>query len=140
MEKVRFFKDFAHAPSKVKATANAIAEQFSSFNTLGCLELHTYSSLDPEFLPQYKNSLEKLDEAIIFYDPEALKIKGRTLIEVADIEAAFDHPNLRVFTQPEALHQHLFNRTYKNTVLLMMSSGNYGGLNWATLSTLMTDA
>lgn len=134
------FKDFAHAPSKVKATANAIAEQFSSFNTLGCLELHTYSSLDPEFLPQYKNSLEKLDEAIIFYDPEALKIKGRTLIEVADIEAAFDHPNLRVFTQPEALHQHLFNRTYKNTVLLMMSSGNYGGLNWATLSTLMTDA
>ena len=128
------FKDFAHAPSKVKATATAVAEQFSGFTTLACLELHTYSSLDPAFLPQYKNCLNGLDEAFVFYDPEALKIKGREPIAVAEIEAAFDHPNLKVFTQPGQLHQALFERNYRQSVLLMMSSGNYGGLDWTALA------
>ena len=128
------FKDFAHAPSKVKATATAVVEQFSGFTTLGCLELHTYSSLDTVFLPQYKHCLNGLDEAFVFYDPEALKIKGREPIAVAEIEAAFDHPNLQVFTQPEVLHQALFERSYRQSVLLMMSSGNYGGLDWTALA------
>ena len=134
------FKDFAHAPSKVKATTTAVAEQFSGFTTLGCLELHTYSSLDPAFLPQYKHCLNGLDEAFVFYDPEALKIKGREPIAVADIEAAFDHPNLKVFTQPELLHQALFERNYRQSVLLMMSSGNYGGLDWTALAQFIEGA
>ena len=128
------FKDFAHAPSKVKATATAVVEQFSGFTTLGCLELHTYSSLDTVFLPQYKHCLNGLEAAFVFYDPEALKIKGREPIAVAEIEAAFDHPNLQVFTQPEVLHQALFERSYRQSVLLMMSSGNYGGLDWTALA------
>ncbi len=89
------FKDFAHAPSKVKATVQAVSDQFEGFTTIGCLELHTYSSLDPVFLPQYKSSLDALDEAIVFYDPEALEIKGRPAIEPADIQAAFQHHNLK---------------------------------------------
>lgn len=136
-ETAHLFKDFAHAPSKVKATANAVAAQFSGFSTLGCLELHTYSSLDPAFLPQYKHAMASLDEAIVYYDPKALRIKGRKPIDVADITAAFDHPNLSVFTQPHELHEYLLSRNYRQSVLLMMSSGNYGGLDWEALKALM---
>lgn len=131
------FKDFAHAPSKVLATAQAVGNQFEGFHSIGCLELHTYSSLDPVFLPNYKHSLNGLDEAVVFYDPEALKIKGRAPIAVEDITTAFDHPNLKVFTKPEALHQNLFQKDYTQTVLLMMSSGNYGNLDWDKLSELI---
>ena len=131
------FKDFAHAPSKVLATAQAVGRQFEEFNTIGCLELHTYSSLDPVFLPQYKHSLNGLDEAIVFFDPEALKIKGRAPIAVEDISTAFDHPNLTVFTTPAELHQYLFQKEYSRTALLMMSSGNYGSLDWEKLSELI---
>ena len=132
------YKDFAHAPSKVLATAKAVGDQFDGFKTVGCLELHTYSSLNPEFLPQYKHSLNALDKAVVFFDPEALKIKGRDAIEVNDIIAAFDHPNLRVFTTPKELHDYLFQQNYTETTLLMMSSGNYGNLDWEKLSLLMT--
>ena len=131
------FKDFAHAPSKVTATAQAVGRQFEGFHSTGCLELHTYSSLDPIFLPNYKHSLNALDEAIVFYDPSALKIKGRPLIAIEDIEAAFDHPNLKVFTTPQDLHQYLDQKQYANTVLLMMSSGSYGNLDWKKLSSLI---
>ena len=131
------FKDFAHAPSKVLATAQAVGNQFEGFHSIGCLELHTYSSLDPVFLPNYKHSLNGLDEAVVFYDPEALKIKGRAPIAVEDITTSFDHPNLKVFTKPEALHQYLFQKDYTQTVLLMMSSGNYGNLDWDKLSELI---
>ena len=131
------FKDFAHAPSKVTATAQAVGRQFEGFHSTGCLELHTYSSLDPIFLPNYKHSLNALDEAIVFYDPAALKIKGRPLIAIEDIEAAFDHPNLKVFTTPQDLHQYLDQKQYANTVLLMMSSGSYGNLDWKKLSSLI---
>lgn len=131
------FKDFAHAPSKVKATALAVGNQFSDFTTTGCLELHTYSSLDPTFLPEYKGSLDALDEAVVYYDPEALKIKGRTAIAVKDIEQAFDHPNLKVFNSPAELHAYLFEKNYHKSVLLMMSSGNYGQLDWERLSSLI---
>lgn len=132
------FKDFAHAPSKVKATVQAVSDQFEGFTTIGCLELHTYSSLDPVFLPQYKSSLDALDEAIVFYDPEALKIKGRPAIEPADIQAAFQHHNLKVFTTPKELHAYLWDKNYATSVLLMMSSGNYGNLDWEKLSAMIT--
>ena len=128
------FKDFAHAPSKVAATAKAVSQQFKGLSCIGCLELHTYSSLDPAFLPNYKNSLNDLDEAIVFYDPEALKIKGRPVIAPEEIKAAFGLAGLQVFTDPASLHRYLFDKNYDQSVLLMMSSGNYGGLNWELLS------
>ena len=128
------FKDFAHAPSKVAATVKAVTQQFRGFSCIGCLELHTYSSLDPAFLPNYKNSLNDLDEAIVFYDPEALKIKGRPVIATEDIKAAFGLAGLHVFTDPASLHRYLIDKNYDQSVLLMMSSGNYGGLDWELLS------
>lgn len=132
------FKDFAHAPSKVAATVKAVTQQFRGFSCIGCLELHTYSSLDPAFLPNYKNSLNDLEEAIVFYDPEALKIKGRPVIAPEEIKVAFGLAGLQVFTDPASLHRYLFDKNYDQSVLLMMSSGNYGGLNWELLSSKFT--
>jgi UDP-N-acetylmuramate: L-alanyl-gamma-D-glutamyl-meso-diaminopimelate ligase len=128
------FKDFAHAPSKVAATVKAVRAQFEGFTTIGCLELHTYSSLDPAFLQYYKDSLAGLDKAIVFYDPEALKIKGRPAIAVEEIKTAFGNPDLQVYTEPASLHRDLLGQNYDQSVLLMMSSGNYGGLDWDQLS------
>jgi len=128
------FKDFAHAPSKVKATTGAVAEQFNNFQKIACLELHTYSSLNPTFLPNYQNTLEQADKAIVFYDPEALKIKGRPPIEIDEIKKAFQKIDLEVFTNPKDLHYSLYKMNFSKSVLLMMSSGNYGGLDWDKLS------
>lgn len=127
------FKDFAHAPSKVRATTQAVKEQFKESKLVACLELHTYSSLDPSFLVHYQNSLEYADQAIVFYDPEALKIKNRAPISTQEITEAFGRTDLTVFTHPLDLKQFLLNQDYDKTVLLMMSSGNYGGLNWEEL-------
>ena len=127
------FKDFAHAPSKVRATTQAVKEQFKESKLVACLELHTYSSLDPSFLVHYQNSLEYADQAIVFYDPEALKIKNRVPISTQEITDAFGRTDLTVFTHPLDLKQFLLNQDYDKTVLLMMSSGNYGGLNWEEL-------
>lgn len=127
------FKDFAHAPSKVKATTQAVKEQFPDSRLIACLELHTYSSLDPSFLVQYRNSLEKADLPIVFYDPEALKIKNRTPIQPQEIIDSLGHPHLTVFTDPKLLKDFLMEQNYHKTVLLMMSSGNYGGLDWEAL-------
>ena len=129
----RLFKDFAHAPSKVTATTQAVKKQFQSQKVIACLELHTYSSLSPDFIPSYRGSLAAADEAYVFYDPEALKIKNRPMLEVETIATAFDHPNLKVFQQPKTLQEHLLDKDYSNAVLLMMSSGHYGGIDWDRL-------
>ena len=107
--------------------------QFGEKKLIACLELHTYSSLDAEFLPAFTNSLNAADQAFIFYDPVALKIKKRPLLEKETIEMAFKHPNVIVFENPTELHQSLLEYNYEDAVLLMMSSGNYGGLNWDNL-------
>ena len=127
------FKDFAHSPSKVKATTQAVKEQFLDYRLIACLELHTYSSLDPSFLIQYRNSLEKADLPIIFYDPEALKIKKRTPIQPQEMIDRLGNPQLTIFTDPKLLKDFLMEQNYHQSVLLMMSSGNYGGLDWEEL-------
>ena len=129
------YKDFAHAPSKVKATATAVKTQFNSKKITVCLELHTYSSLDPEFIKQYNHSLESVEEVIVFYDPEALKIKSRAPIPPQTIREAFAHSSLQVFTQSTELHAMLLEKEYSNEVLVMMSSGNFGGIDWEALQT-----
>lgn len=131
--KTVIFKDFAHSPSKVEATTKAVSEQFSNHVVLACLELHTYSSLNAEFIQQYKDSLSAADESIVFYSPKAIQIKKLTQIDAAEIKKAFGREDLIIFTEPTELHQYLANYNYKNHVLLMMSSGNYGGLDWGKL-------
>ena len=127
------FRDFAHAPSKVKATTQAVKEQFPYSKLIACLELHTYSSLDSSFIIHYRNSLEKADLPIVFYDPEALKIKNRTPMSPKEIALAFDLKELLVFTEPQKLKNYLMELNYHKSVLLMMSSGNYGGISWEEL-------
>ena len=123
------YRDFAHAPSKVKASVYAFAEQFPAMKKIGVLELHTYSSLNPEFLPQHKNTLAQLDEAVVFYDLEALKIKNMTPISPELIKNSFGKENLQVFTNADDLKNFWQNLEKSNAAFLMMSSGNLGGIS-----------
>lgn len=123
------YKDFAHAPSKVKATTRAFKEQFKTQKTFGFLELHTYSSLNPVFLEQYRGALDDIDEAVVFYSEEALKIKRMEAISPQMIKNKFDNQNIKVFTNAEDLHQYWASLDKTQGVFLMMSSGNFGGLD-----------
>jgi UDP-N-acetylmuramate: L-alanyl-gamma-D-glutamyl-meso-diaminopimelate ligase len=124
------FKDYAHSPSKVSATTKAVKAQFSSKVVLACLELHTYSSLNSEFLKEYKEALNAADEAVVFYSPKALEIKQLEAITEEQIFEAFGRKDLKIFTNPEAFREFLKSKSYLDHVLLLMSSGNYGGLDF----------
>lgn len=130
------FKDFAHAPSKVAASVIAVRNAYPNNKVIAVLELHTYSSLNKDFLPQYKDKLNSVDEAIVFYSPKAMAIKRMSPIPKEWIVKAFNRDDLRVFTEPEDLHEYLYNKSLKDSVLLLMSSGNYGGLDLEKLKTL----
>ena len=131
------YKDFAHSPSKVKATTQAVKSQYPNRKLIACLELHTYSSLNAEFLNEYEGTLEDADEAVVFYSPEAVTIKKLKDITQEQIAAAFQRNNLKVFTDSNGFKEYLFSRKYQNTALLLMSSGNYGGLNFDDVKTLL---
>lgn len=128
------FKDFAHAPSKVRATTEAVKELYASRPLTGVLELHTFSSLLPSFLPNYKNTMKACTDAIIFVDPEKLKTKGAA-IDANMIQAAFQHPRLRVVNSAEQLRAELLGTRWANQTLLLMSSGAFGGLELNQLAT-----
>ena len=123
------YKDFAHSPSKVGATTTAVREQYPDMRLVACLELHTYSSLNAGFLIEYKNTLASADLAIVFYSPEALQIKRLEALSEQQIAEAFQRDDLLIFTNPQQLSEYLTELDFQNTVLLLMSSGNYGGLD-----------
>ncbi|MDG1039236.1 MAG: Mur ligase family protein [Polaribacter sp.] len=124
------FKDFAHSPSKVNATTKAVKEQYSERTVLACLELHTYSSLNATFLSEYRGALNAADKAVVFYSPDAVKIKQLDAVSKEQIAAAFDRDDLIIYTNPVEFKDFLFSQNLQNTALLLMSSGNYGGLNF----------
>ncbi len=124
------FKDFAHSPSKVEATTKAVKDQYDNRTVLACLELHTYSSLNADFLKEYKGALNSADTAVVFYSPHAVEIKRLVKISEEQIRDAFERENLIIFTNPEAFKTYLFNQKFENTAVLLMSSGNYGGLDF----------
>ena len=123
------FKDFAHSPSKVAATTKAVKKQYENSNVLACLELHTYSSLNAVFLEEYKGALDAADKAVVFYSPNAVKIKQLEAVTSAQIAKAFQREDLIIYTNPQEFKAFLFAENLKNTALVFMSSGNYGGLN-----------
>ena len=123
------FKDFAHSPSKVKATTAAVREQYPDKNIIACLELHTYSSLNAEFLEHYKGSLEQADEALVFFSPEAVNQKKLKSVSKEQIFSAFNKLGLQVFTNSADFKIALEAKPLKDAALLLMSSGNYGGLD-----------
>jgi len=131
------FKDFAHSPSKVTATTKAVKEQYSERTILACLELHTYSSLNAKFLSEYKGALDSADKAVVFYSPNAVKIKQLDEVTKEQIANAFEREDLIIYTNPQEFKEFLFSQNLKNTALLLMSSGNYGGLDFDEVKELV---
>lgn len=122
----KVFRDFAHAPSKVLATVEAVKTQFSDQPLLACLELHTFSSLDSTFVIQYRSTLDAADAAVVFYDREAVVAKGKKLPSPESIIDAFQHKNIQVVTDRDQLKSFLLQQP--TGVLLLMSSGHFGGI------------
>ena len=124
------FKDFAHSPSKVSATTKAVKDQYKNKTVFACLELHTYSSLNADFLSEYKGALDNADKAVVFYSPKAVEIKRLATISESQIADAFERDDLIIYTNPTEFKDFLFKQNLDDTVLLLMSSGNYGGLSF----------
>ena len=128
------FKDFAHSPSKVVATVNAVKEQYPTRDLVACLELHTYSSLNATFLKDYQDTLDKADKAVVFYSPHAVKIKGLEKVTETQIREAFQREDLLIYTNQDDFQKFILNQNFANSALLLMSSGNYGGVDLAALA------
>ena len=131
------YKDFAHSPSKVAATTAAVKEQYTERTLVACLELHTYSSLTPQFLEEYKGALNAADTAVVFYSPHAVEIKKLAPVSKEQITSAFQREDLIVYTDPAEFKSFLFKQRFENTALLLMSSGNYGGLDFEEVKNLV---
>ena len=123
------FKDFAHSPSKVIATVKALKNQYQNRKLIALLELHTFSSLNKEFIVEYKDSLKSADIAVLFHDPKAIKNKGLSAIDDKRIKKAFNDNKLIVFSNSGQLSDFLLSQSYVNANLLIMSSGNYASLD-----------
>ena len=131
------FKDFAHSPSKVKATTEAVKKQYAQREVIACLELHTYSSLNAEFLSEYQGALDQADKAVVFYSPHAVKIKQLDEVTTAQIGAAFGREDLIIYTNPSEFKAFLFGQNLEQTAVVLMSSGNYGGLDFEEVKGLV---
>ena len=123
------YKDFAHSPSKLKATVNAVRERYPEKKLVACMELHTFSSLMADFLPQYKGCMAEADVAYVYFNPKVIEHKRLTPITAEEVREAFGTTNVEVFTESEALQAKLRSLEYKNTALLMMSSGTFDGID-----------
>ncbi|MEP7080452.1 MAG: Mur ligase family protein [Ginsengibacter sp.] len=127
------YRDFAHAPSKVKASVNAVKDQFPQRKLIAILELHTYSSLTGNFLKEYKSTLDSADEAIVFYSRHALEIKKLPMLNTVEVENGFDKKGLKVMTETSELESLIRSIDKVNVNFLFMSSGDYGGLPIMTI-------
>ncbi|WP_435182218.1 UDP-N-acetylmuramate--L-alanine ligase [Cellulophaga omnivescoria] len=131
------YKDFAHSPSKVAATTKAVKEQYANRKLIAFLELHTYSSFNPEFLKEYKGALDAADVAVVFYIPESVAIKKLDPVSPQQIKDAFKRDDLQILTNAAAFKDLVYAQDYSNSVVLFMSSGNYGGLDLNDFKTLI---
>jgi UDP-N-acetylmuramate: L-alanyl-gamma-D-glutamyl-meso-diaminopimelate ligase len=134
------YKDFAHSPSKVTATTKAVKNQYPNRKLIACLELHTYSSLNAEFLKEYEGALNAADVAVVFYSPDAVKIKQLEEVTYDQIAQSFKRDDLIIYTNPTDFKDFLFNQNFDNSALLLMSSGNYGGLNFDEVKGLIVNS
>ncbi len=123
------YLDFAHAPSKLKATTNAVKQQFPERTLVACMELHTFSSLKADFLPQYKGTMDAADVAFVYFNPKTVEHKKLKPITKEDVYNAFDNDKLRVFTSSDEIVAALKAIDYSNKNLLLMTSGNFGGVD-----------
>ncbi len=122
------YRDFAHAPSKLQATVRAVKNQFPERQLIAVQELHTYSSLNKDFLPNYANTMDAADLAIVYLNPHAVALKKLELMDEATLRAGFKRADLKLFTDSAALKEFLLTLDYTNSNLLLMSSGNYDNM------------
>ncbi len=132
------YKDFAHAPSKLKATTNAVKKQFSDRELTAVLELHTFSSLNKQFLSEYKDTFKAADEPIVYFNPHTVAHKKLEMITAEEVKKAFNNDRLKVYTNSTELQHDLLAKTWAKRNLLLMSSGNFDGLNLKELATNIT--
>jgi UDP-N-acetylmuramate: L-alanyl-gamma-D-glutamyl-meso-diaminopimelate ligase len=128
------YKDFAHSPSKLKATTRAVKEQFPERRLVACMELHTFSSLTEEFLQQSHGAMDEADVAIVYFSPHAIALKRLPPITEEMVLEAFGNERIKVYTDPEVLHQALLAMNWQDANLLMMSSGNFNGIDFGVLA------
>lgn len=121
------YKDFAHSPSKLKATTKAVKQQYQSRKVIACMELHTFSSLNKTFLQEYKDSMAAADEAYVYYSNHTLEHKKLDPISTEEVKAAFGSENVTVYNNSDELFEMLNQKDWNNSVLLLMSSGNFDG-------------
>lgn len=133
-ENCNMFKDFAHSPSKLRATVNALKNQFPDRKLVACMELHTFSSLNVEFLNQYAHSMDNADFPIVYFNPHTLEHKKLPPLSPDLVRDAFRNDTIEVITDSKMLLQKINSFEWTNRNLLMMSSGNFGGLNLIQLS------
>ena len=127
------YKDFAHSPSKLKATSSAMKKQFQERKLVACMELHTFSSLNEEFLKQYTGCMNEPDTAIVYFSQEAIAHKKLEPISKEQVHTAFGRENLLVFTNSIELEEYLKSLNWNNKNLLMMSSGTFDGIEFGEL-------
>ena len=123
------FLDFAHSPSKVRATVKAVKNQFIDRVLIAVLELHTYSSLNINFISNYEKTLNMADEAVVYYNLDVIKNKGLQIFNPGDVKLYFKNKKLIVFNKREQLSEYFENIAKRKAVILLMSSGNFGGIN-----------
>lgn len=128
-EQVAVFKDFAHSPSKLKATTEAVSRQFKDHTLVACMELHTFSSLNEDFLDQYKGSMDGSDIGIIYFNPHTIEHKKLQPISPERVKQAFANPGLKIYTDSKRMIRDLLQMDPKGKVFLMMSSGNFDGVS-----------
>jgi UDP-N-acetylmuramate: L-alanyl-gamma-D-glutamyl-meso-diaminopimelate ligase len=138
-EYTRVYRDFAHAPSKVKATIEAVKQQYPNRKLLAVLELHTFSSLNEKFMQEYQGAMDKADQAVVFYSKHALALKRMPDLPIDKVQQGFAKPGLLVLNDRAALEQWLKEQAYQDTTLLFMSSGNYDGLDMLTFAKQITE-
>ena len=127
------YKDFAHSPSKLKATSSAMKKQFKDRKLVACMELHTFSSLNEEFLAEYKGSMDEPDTAIVYFSPAAIAHKKLEPITKEQVFIAFARENLQIFTSSSELEIYLKSLNWENQNLLMMSSGTFNEIDFEGL-------
>jgi UDP-N-acetylmuramate: L-alanyl-gamma-D-glutamyl-meso-diaminopimelate ligase len=128
------YKDFAHSPSKLKATTKAFKQQFPDRKLIACMELHTFSSLNEKFLDQYNGAMETADVAYVYYSPHTIEHKKLPPVSEEQVKAAFASDNVQVFTDSKSLLKELLGRDWKNCNLLLMTSGNFDGIDFSKLA------
>ncbi|MET4543280.1 UDP-N-acetylmuramate: L-alanyl-gamma-D-glutamyl-meso-diaminopimelate ligase [Pedobacter africanus] len=128
------YKDFAHSPSKLKATIEAVKAQFPNRKLVACIELHTFSSLNKDFLVQYADTMKAADVAIVYIDEKTFQHKKLEPFSKKDVQRAFKSEQLHFFNNPALLQDYLLNVNFYRTNLLLMSSGNFGGVDLVKLA------